>query len=161
MIVYVHLGRSEVFDTEGAAQEAIYGCIASIHGMLTSIYGILTSIYRIFTPSRPFMPFMEYLRPFTAPCFAGRAEVPEAEGAAQEAIYEFIASIYGIRTSIDGFLVSFYVHLRNPYVHVQDVPKFLKPKEQRKKEASAKFFFNTIDTDHSGELTRYELKVRE
>jgi hypothetical protein len=46
-------------------------------------------------------------------------------------------------------------------VHLQDVPKFLKPKEQRKKEASAKHFFNTIDTDHSGELTRYELKVRD
>jgi len=78
--------------------------------------------------------------------------------------------MYGIRTSICrifrsiyGILTSIYVFARLliSCVHLQDVPKFLKPKEQRKKEASAKHFFNTIDTDHSGELTRYELKVRD
>ena len=94
------------------------------------------------------------------PC-TGRAEVSEAEGAAHEATAGFISSIYGIFASIYGTRLSIYGPLR-PFifcVHLQDVPKFLKPKEQRKKEASAKHFFNTIDTDHSGELTRYELKV--
>jgi hypothetical protein len=47
--------------------------------------------------------------------------------------------------------------LRVPQYHVA-MPTFLKPKQQRKREAQAKHFFNAIDTDHSGELTRYELQ---
>lgn len=38
------------------------------------------------------------------------------------------------------------------------VPALDKPKEVRKKEMMAKSFFNTIDKDHSGSLTRYELQ---
>jgi len=47
--------------------------------------------------------------------------------------------------------------LRTPTIRMQ-LPKFTKDKEVMKKEMLAKQFFNLIDKDRSGSLTRYELQ---
>jgi hypothetical protein len=47
--------------------------------------------------------------------------------------------------------------LRAPHIRMK-MPKFTKDKEQVKKEMIAKQFFNLIDKDRSGSLTRYELQ---
>jgi len=47
--------------------------------------------------------------------------------------------------------------LRAPAIHMK-MPKFTKDKDVMKKEMLAKHFFNLIDKDRSGSLTRYELQ---
>lgn len=47
--------------------------------------------------------------------------------------------------------------LRAPAIHMK-MPKFSKDKDVMKKEMMAKHFFNLIDKDRSGSLTRYELQ---